>query len=129
MINRKEAPTYDLEKHMNSLYKNLLLDSTAAPTSTDDFIIKLKELKIEKEDISVSFDIENVYPSIEKEEILKIVNRKTEKEFGINKISEALISTSNLIVNEDHFVYDNTFCKPKNGFTNRITNIWHFWQK
>ena len=54
-----------------------------------------------------------MYPSIEKEEIMKIVNRKIEDKFGIDKVSETLISTSNLILNEDHFIFDNIVYRQK----------------
>ena len=109
MVNKKEAPTYDLEKYMKSLNKNLFPDSTAALTSKTDFIKKLRELKVEKEDILVSFSIENMYPSVDKEEIMKIVNRKIKEKFGMNKISETLICTSTLVINWDHFVFDNVY--------------------
>ena len=92
---------------MKSLHKNLLPFSTAAITFTEDFINKFRELKIEEKDILFSFDIENMYPSIDKEEIMKIVSRKIKDKFGINKVFETLISTSILIINKDHFVFDN----------------------
>ena len=67
-----------------------------------------------------------MYPSIDKEEIMKIVNGRIEEKFGINKISETLISTSNLIINEDHFVFDNIVYRQKKGLPVRITYIRHF---
>ena len=88
-----------------NLYRNLLPDSTAEITSAEDFINKLRHLKIKKKDILVSFDIENMHSTIDKEEMMKIVNRKIEEKFGINKISKMLISTSNLVINENHFVF------------------------
>ena len=42
IVNNKEAPINNLEKYIKSLYKILLLDSTAALTSTEDFISKLR---------------------------------------------------------------------------------------
>ena len=56
-----------------------------------------------------------MYPSTDKEETMKIVNRKIEEKFGINKVSKTLISTSILIINEDHFVFDNIFYRQKKG--------------
>ena len=55
-----------------------------------------------------------MYPSIDKEEIMRIVNRKIEDKFCINKVSQTLISTSNLIINEDRFVFD-IFNRQKKG--------------
>ena len=86
IVNKKEAQTYDLEKHMKSLCKNLLPFSTTAITSTEDFITKFRELKIEEKDILVSFDIESMYLSIDKEETMKIFNRKIEEKFDASKI-------------------------------------------
>ena len=50
-----------------------------------------------------------MYPSVDKEEIMKIVNRKIKEKFGMNKISETLICTSTLVINWDHFVFDNVY--------------------
>ena len=69
---------------MKSLFKNLFPDSTAVLTFTKDFYKKIRQLKIEK-DILASFDIENMHPSIDKDELLKIVNRKIEKKFVMKK--------------------------------------------
>ena len=38
---------------------------------------------------------------------------KIEEKFGLNKISETLISTNNLIINEDHFSFDYIICRQK----------------
>ena len=46
---------------------------------------------------------------------MKIVNEKMEEKFSLNKISETLISTSNLIINKDHFIFDNIICRQKKG--------------
>ena len=59
IVNKKEAPTYDLEKYMKNLYKDLLPVSTAAITSTEEFINRFRELKINEKDILASFDIES----------------------------------------------------------------------
>ena len=48
IVNKKEAPTYDLKRYMKSLYKNLLPFSIAAFTSTEDFINKFRELRNEE---------------------------------------------------------------------------------
>ena len=58
IVNKKEAPTYDLEKCMKNLYKDLLPVSNASITSTEKFINNFRELKINENDILVSFDIE-----------------------------------------------------------------------
>ena len=65
--------------------------------------------------ILVSFDIENMYPSIDRKEIMKIVNEKIKEKFGLNKISETLISTSNLVINEDHFIFHYIIYRQKKG--------------
>ena len=54
-----------------------------------------------------------MYPSIDIEEIMKIVNMKIEEKFSINKISEILISTGNLVINEGHFAFGSIYYRQK----------------
>ena len=46
IVNKKEGHTYILEKYMTKIYKKFLLDSINSLNSTEDFIRKLKEIKL-----------------------------------------------------------------------------------
>ena len=60
IVNKKEGPTYFLEKYMTKIYKRYLPDNNNSLNSTEDFIKKLKEIKLEKDLKVVSFDIINL---------------------------------------------------------------------
>ena len=47
-MKKKEGLRYSLEKYMTKIYKKILPDSVNSLNSTEDFIRKLKELKLEK---------------------------------------------------------------------------------
>ena len=56
---------------MTKIYKKFLPDSINSLNSTEDFIRKLKEIKLEKDLKMVSFD--TIYPSIDTNEINQII--------------------------------------------------------
>ena len=64
IVNKKGFPTYEIEKSMNNIYKEILSESETTLQSTKNVIKRLREISIEKDEILVSFDIENLYPSI-----------------------------------------------------------------
>ena len=76
IVNKKEAPTYSLEKYMKNIYREILTESETTLQSTEDFIKRFREIDIEKDEILVSFDVENLYPSINKEEIPQFINNE-----------------------------------------------------
>ena len=54
---------------MTKIYRKFLPDSIISLNSTEGFIRKLKEIKLEKDLKMVSFDIINLYPSIDTNKI------------------------------------------------------------
>ena len=63
----EKGQTYFLEKYMTKIYKRFLPDSNNSLNLTEDFIRKLKEIKLEKNLKILSFDLINLFPSIEKQ--------------------------------------------------------------
>lgn len=68
VINCMNAPSYKLSKYLCSLIKrNIQMDSTNTCTNSVDFINKIKQTKIDTNDILISVDIDNMYANIPKQ--------------------------------------------------------------
>ena len=65
--------------------------------STEDFIRKLKEIKLEKDLKIVSFDIINLYPLIDTSVINQIIMEEVNKNYNNLEIKNTLIRINNLI--------------------------------
>lgn len=65
--------------------------------------------------ILLSFDIKELYPSVNKMEIASIVNVKLEAKFGESQKIDLLINSSNLVIHESHFSFDGNFYKQIKG--------------
>ena len=103
------------ETHRENVYREILPESETTLQSTEDFKKRFREINIEKDEILVSFDVENLYPSIDKEEIVQFVNNKIKEKYGNDKTAEILIRTSNSVINESYFVINGKFYKQMKG--------------
>ena len=115
IVNRREGPTYDIEVYMTNIYKEILPPSDHSLNSTADFIKRLRSFEHNSKDKIVSFDVINLYPSIDINEIQEIINQRIEHLYGRNDISQTIISASNLILNEAYFTFNRKIYKQKKG--------------
>ena len=75
IVNKKDGPTYDLEKYMADIYKKILSPSTNSLSSTSEFIQYLWNINCKrKKKILVSFDVVNLYPSTDINEMQVIID-------------------------------------------------------
>ena len=65
---------------MKNIYRHIAQSQTSL-NSADEFINKIKEMKIEKCNILVSSDVVNVYLTTDKNEIMAIVNSKIKEKY------------------------------------------------
>lgn len=114
IVNKRTAPTYKLENYMKTIYAKLLPQSDKMIKSTKEFIDKIRNLKIKENEMIVSFDIKELYPSINIEEIQQIINTKLKEKYE-EKIAETLIRANNLLLLNSYFQFNNKLFKQKKG--------------
>ena len=100
---------------MTKIYKRFLPENCNNLNTTEDFIKKLKEIKLEKDQKMVSFDITNLYPSIDTNEINQIIVEEIDKNYNNPEIKNTLITTNNLILNENYFQFNKKIYKQDGG--------------
>ena len=88
--------------YVTKIYKKFLPDSINSLKPTEDFIRKPKEIKLGKDLKMVSFDIVNLFPSIDTNEINQIIE-EINKNYSNTDIKNTLIKANNLILNENYF--------------------------
>ena len=71
IVNKSEGPIYDIEKYVKNIYNKLLSPLIHSLSSTSKFIQRLRKFSINQEYILVSFDVINLFPSIDIQEIQK----------------------------------------------------------
>ena len=71
---------------MIKIYKSFLPNNNNSLNSIEDFIRKLKDIKLEKDIKLVSFAIINLYPSIDTNEINQIILKKQKRIIVIKKL-------------------------------------------
>ena len=98
---------------MTKINRKFLPDSINSLNSTEDFIRKLKEIKLEKDLKIVSFDIINLYPLIDTSVINQIIMEEVNKNYNNLEIKNTLIRINNLICNK-------TISNLIRRFTNRM---------
>ena len=100
---------------MMKIYKSFLPNSDNSLNSIGDFIKKLKEIKIEKDVKMASFDIINLYPSVDMKEINQKIIEEMDRNYQNPEIKNTVIRTSNLIINENYYKFNKKFYKQKGG--------------
>ena len=114
IVNKSEGPTYEIEKYMKNIYNKLLPPSTHSLSSTSEFIQRLREFSSNQEYILVSFDVINLFPSIDIQEIQNNINSIIECSYN-REIVTTLIQASNLILNESYFKFNEKIYKQLKG--------------
>ena len=78
---------------MTKIYKSFLPNNNNSLNSIEDFIRKLKGIKLEKDLKMVSFDIINLYSSIDTNEMNQIIVKEIDKNYNNSEIKNTLIRT------------------------------------
>lgn len=66
IVNKREQVTYQLDKTMKNVYNKILPATENVLASMQELIQKFREISIDKNDILVSFDVKELYPSVDK---------------------------------------------------------------
>ena len=70
----------NLSKHLSKTLKPLVGNTTSYIKDSTHFIQEIKNLKLNDNDMLVSFDVVSLYMEIPIEEVLKVLNEITSKE-------------------------------------------------
>lgn len=103
-------------KSTTKTYTQLILPSNKSINSTHQFISIIKNFNLQPDHKMLSFDAVNLYPSIDIQEIINIVNEAIKEYFNETPYITNLRSTINLVLDNSYFQYQNRIYKQINGF-------------
>lgn len=85
--------------------------------NTMEFLEKINGIKIEENDIILSFDVKNLFPSIPKIEIIKLVEILMKKNKIEEKEKEDILNLVKIILKQDFIEFKNEIWEQKGGLS------------
>lgn len=103
------GPTYSIEKVLPTILKGFLSETERVLKSTEDFIQRIKSLKVEENHLVASLDIVSLYPSVDTDKAIKIIDNILTNKKIENK--NTIIAALNLVANSNYFQFKNKIYK------------------
>ena len=115
IINNIGSPTYKLAKWLVDKFNSFPKFKSSSIKNSFEVIEKLKDVKINKEDILVSFDVKALFPSIPIKEIPHLLKTWLQSiEMEPNDI-EDYIRLTTVCLEQNFFKFNNKFFQQKSG--------------
>jgi len=117
IVNCIDSPSYKLSKYICNLIKSVIpTESVNTCKNSQEFIDKIKNVKMEKNHVLVTVDVENMYANIPCNEALEALgNRLTRsKKFSNEEINDIMTMVME-ILKQNYFEWNNSIYQDPNG--------------
>ena len=76
IVDGKDSVTKGVDKHLSKIFKEYAEDNEYRIKNSQEFVDKIKDMKIEDNEVMVSYDVVALYPSIPQDEAIQVVYEK-----------------------------------------------------
>lgn len=111
------SPGEKLSKLLVQIIKNMGFKPQRGINNRTQLIDSLREYKVETNDRLVSFDVENLFPSVPKQETIEIIQRYLDKEVSDINERSALRQILEHTTQQDFFKYNGKMYKQEEGLS------------
>ncbi|XP_047989338.1 uncharacterized protein LOC125228720 [Leguminivora glycinivorella] len=101
IVSQIASPTYDLAKHVASVLQPLVGKTSSFVKDSRHFVDILKDVKLEPDDIMVSFDVESLFTNVPVKECLEVVRTR----LADNEILESVMVLLRNCLEGSYFLY------------------------
>ncbi|XP_063385614.1 uncharacterized protein LOC134671708 [Cydia fagiglandana] len=130
IVSQISSPSYDLAKHVTSVLQGLVGKTSSYVKDSRHFIDIVKGIRLEPDEIMVSFDVESLFTNVPLIECLDIIKKKLQE----CNISEKYITLLEHCLEGNYFIYQGQYFLQVDGVAMGspvapvIANIWmeHF---
>ena len=92
IINTQNSPIYKIAKKISKELRPLIRSGKSYIKDTEQFVDKIRNIKLEEDEIMISFDISDMYPSLPKQDVItEVVRRINDENFKPSMNKKALI--------------------------------------
>lgn len=116
VINAIPSPSYKISKFINNLIKeNITIHQSKSCKNTKTFLNKLKQHKLEHNELMLTVDVDNMYGNIPRKEAIEILEKKLKESGNLDEEEiKDIINITNTITKQSYFKYENKiFYDPK----------------
>lgn len=115
VVSNIDAPTYKLSKWIVQHFKTLQQPEGLYVKNSFDFVERTKDVKLEPDEIMVSFDVDSLYPNTPIDEAVKEIAKWLEECTDNVDERTVLMEATKICMDKNQFVYDNRFFKLSKG--------------
>ena len=115
IINTQNSPIYKIVKKISKELRPLIRSGKSYITDTEQFVDKIRNIKLEEDEIMISFDISDMYPSLPKQDVIEVVRRTNDENFKPSMNKKALIELVIISVEFMSFSCDGQYFNQKDG--------------
>ena len=92
IINTQNSPISKIAKKISKELRPLIRSGKSYIKDTEQFVDKIRNIKLEEDEIMISFDISDMYPSLPKQDVItEVVRRINDENFKPSMNKKALI--------------------------------------
>ena len=110
IVSHRGCPQEGLSSYLIPILQPLLKDSLYTCKNSVDFVQKIKNLKLDDDEILVSFDAEALYPSIPLDKCIKVIEERLKNDNTLSNrtslTADDIIELVNLCFSTSDFIYD-----------------------
>lgn len=115
IVSSISTPTYKMAKWLVKEVKQLPSIKSCSVKDTHEFVNKIKSVKLNNNEIMVSFDVVSLFPSIDVDlALLEFENHLTDSEIN-NTVKNVYIDVAKVCMKQNYFKFGNKCYKVENG--------------
>ena len=116
IINTQNSPIYKIAKNISKELRPLIRSGKRYIKDTEQFVDKIRNIRLEEDETMVSFDISDMYPSLPKQVVItEVVRRVNDENFKPSTNKKALIELVNISAEFMSFSCNNQYYEQKDG--------------
>ena len=116
IINTQNSPIYKIAKKISKELRPLIRSGKSYIKDTEQFVDKIRNIKLEEDEIMISFDISDMYPSLPKQDVItEVVRRINDENFKPSMNKKALIELVIISVEFMSFSCNGQYFDQKDG--------------
>ena len=116
IINTQNSPIYKIAKKISKELRPLIRSGKSYIKDTEQFVDKIRNIKLEEDEIMISFDISDMYPSLPKQDVItEVARRINDENFKPSMNKKALIELVIISVEFMSFSCNRQYFDQKDG--------------
>ena len=116
IVNTQNSPIYKIAKKISKELTPLIRSGKSYIKDTEQFVDKIRNIKLEEDGTMISFDISDMYPSLPKQDVItEVIRRINDENFKPSMNKKALTELVNISVEFMSFSCNNQYYEQKDG--------------